>query len=141
MKYIIFVLLISGLIFTYYYYNKKIELLRKQLMISRRKSYNSYSSTKRLNTEKVIVKFSIPTYKSCSIKPSTNLYLSPLNSSIVLKTIISSIEAGVLDCADCNNETWFYVNIPSSDDINCRGWVNSKDISIFYSSTSSISKK
>ncbi|VYT97456.1 hypothetical protein [Clostridium tertium] len=141
MKYIIFVLLISALIFTYYYYNKKIELLRKQLMISRRKSYNSYSSTKRLNTEKVIVKFSIPTYKSCSIKPSTNLYLSPLNSSIVLKTIISSIEAGVLDCADCNNETWFYVNIPSSDDINCRGWVNSKDISIFYSSTSSISKK
>jgi len=140
MKYFIFTLLISALLFTYYYYNKKIELLRRQLMISQRKSYSNYNSNKRINPEKVIVKFSIPTYKSCSIKPNSNLYLSPLNSSIVLRTTVSSIEAGILDCADCYNETWFYINLPNSDDINCRGWINSKDISIFYSNSSSVSK-
>ena len=111
MKYFIFILLISALLFTYYYFNKKIELLRKQLMISRRKSYSNYNSNKRINSEKVIIKFSIPTYKSCSIKSNTNLYLSPLNSSIVLKTTISSIEAGVLDCADCYNENLVYCKL------------------------------
>ena len=34
---------------------------------------------------------------------------------------ISSIETLILDCTDCYNETWFYVNLSSIDDINCMG--------------------
>ncbi|MGG7060220.1 hypothetical protein ACQPUY_17255 [Clostridium nigeriense] len=142
MKYIIFILLISCLVFTYFYYNKKIELLRKQLLITRNKYSvvrNKYDNSKK-SISNLSVKFIIPSYKGGTLKANSRLYLSPLLSSEILKEINYSTEVGILDCAEINNETWFYINIPSSSNLNCRGWVNSMDISIFYSRSSSISK-
>ena len=140
MKYIIFILLISCLVFTYFYYNRKIELLRKQLLITRNKYSvvrNKYDNSRK-NISNLSVKFIIPTYKGGTLKSNSRLYLSPLFSSDILKEINNSTEVGILDCAEVINETWFYINIPSSSNLNCRGWVNSKDISIFYGGSSSV---
>lgn len=142
MKYIIFILLISCLVFTYFYYNRKLELLRKQLLITRNKYSvvrNKYDNSRK-SISNLSVKFIIPSYKGGTLKANSRLYLSPLLSSDILKEINYSTEVGILDCAEINNETWFYINLPSSSNLNCRGWVNAKDISIFYSGSSSISK-
>ncbi|MBE6052424.1 MAG: hypothetical protein E7212_00710 [Clostridium sartagoforme] len=143
MKYIIFILLILGIIYIYFYYSRKLELIKKQLILTRNQYSvvrNKYDDTKR-STENISVKFSIPTYKSGTLKAKSYLYISPLISSNILKCIDLNTEVGILDCAEINNETWFYVNIPSSNSINNRGWVNSKNISIFFSSSSSVTRE
>lgn len=142
MKYIVFILLVSSIIFIYFYYNRKLELLKKQLILTRNQYSivrDKYDSSKK-SLGSLSVKFSIPTYKGGTLKANSNLYLSPIMSSDILKCINVSTEIGILDCAEIDNETWFYINVPSGNSINCRGWVNSKDISIFYSGSSSVSK-
>ena len=142
MKYIIFILLTLSIVFIYFYYNKKIELMKKQLFLSR-SQYSTIRSKYDINrkyTENLSIKFSIPKYKGGTLKANSFLYLSPIISSNILLRLDNDTEVGILDCAEFNNETWFYINIPNRNNINNRGWVNSKDISIFFSSSSSIYK-
>ena len=142
MKYLIFLLLILSLASTYFYYNRKLELLKKQLMLTTTKYSsvkNKYNNDIR-NLNNISIKFIIPSYKGATLKSNSKLYISPLSTSNILNSFNSNIEIAILDCAEVNNETWFYVNTPSKDNINCRGWINSNDISIFYSNTSSINK-
>lgn len=142
MKYIVFILLISGIVFIYFYYNRKLELLKKQLILTRNQYSvlrNKHDNSKK-NLGDLSVKFSIPNYKGGTLKANSTLYLSPLKSSDILRYVTLNTEIGILDCAEINNEIWFYINIPGGNIINTRGWVNSKDISIFYSSSSSMTK-
>ncbi len=142
MRYIIFILLIIAIVFIYFYYNKKIELLKKQLLITTNQYSiikNKYGNHKK-DSESLLVKFSIPKYKGGTLKANSILYIAPITSSSILSRIDNDTEIAILDCAEFNNETWFYINIPIKGNINNRGWVNSKDISIFFSSSSSIYK-
>ena len=142
MKILTFFILILIIVGGYFYYNKKIELLKKQLMITR-KQYSiikdKYSNDKKLS-EKIFIKFSIPNYNAGTLKSNSSLYLSPTNSSTIINNINTPTEIGILDCAQVGNDKWFYVNIPCRNSINNRGWVNSEDISIFYTNSSSITK-
>ena len=142
MKYLIFILLILSLIGTYFYYTRKLELLKKQLILTTTKYSsvkNKYNNNIR-NLNNISIKFVIPSYKGATLKNNSNLYISPLITSHILNSFNSNIEIAILDCAEVNNETWFYVNTPSTNNINCRGWINSNDISIFYSNSSSINR-
>ena len=142
MKYIIFILLISSIVFIYFYYNRKLELIKKQLFITRNQYFtlrNKYDNNKK-NIDSLSIKFSIPKYKAGTLKANSFLYLSPFFSSHILMSINTDTEIGILDCAELNNEKWFYINIPSKSNINNRGWVNSSNISIFFSTSSSIVK-
>ena len=142
MKYIIFIFLVLAIVFIYFYYNKKLELVKKQLLLTTNQYSvirNKYDNSKK-SLGNLSVKFSIPNYKGGTLRANSNLHLSPLASSDILKCLSLNTEIGILDCAEINSETWFYINIPSENSINNRGWVNSKDISIFYSNSSSMSK-
>lgn len=128
----LFISLILCILFLYLYYNKKIDMLRKQLIINR----NKYSSLKKSNninkakTSKLLINFTTPQSKSGTLKAQSNIYLSPLFDSYILKSINTDTNVLILDCAELNNETWFYINLPESTSINSRGWVNSNNLSI-----------
>ncbi|MGN0026257.1 MAG: hypothetical protein ACI33I_04555 [Clostridium sp.] len=142
MKYIIFILLTLIIVFIYFYYSKKLELMKKQLFLTRNQYSivrNKYADHKKY-TDNLSIQFSIPKYKGGTLKANSFLYLSPIISSNILLRLDNDTEVGILDCAELNNETWFYISIPNKNNINSRGWVNSKDISIFFSSSSSIYK-
>lgn len=132
MLYILFILLLSSLGALYFYSDKKIALLKKQLMIASNQYTNiknKYDSNKNL-TKDFSVKFIIPNCNTGIITSGSLIYLSPLLSSPVLKKIDIHMEANILDIAEITSEKWYYVNLPVDTTINCRGWVNSKDISI-----------
>lgn len=129
---LLFLSLILSIFFLYLYYNKKIDMLRKQLIINRNK-YSSLQKTKNINrnkTSKLLINFSSPNSKSGILKAQSNIYLSPLYDSYILKNIAIDTDVLILDCAELNNETWFYINLSQSTPINSRGWVNSKDLSL-----------
>ena len=125
---LLFILLISCIAFLYLYYNKKIDMLRKQLIINR----NKYSSLQKNNinrnrNSKLLINFTSPNSKSGTLKAQSNIYLSPLYDSYILKSINIDTDVLILDCAELNNETWFYINLPESTPVNSKGWVNSKN--------------
>ena len=128
---LLFILLISCIAFLYLYYNKKIDMLRKQLIINR----NKYSSLQKNNinrnrNSKLLINFTSPNSKSGTLKAQSNIYLSPLYDSHILKSINIDTDVLILDCAELNNETWFYINLPESTPVNSKGWVNSKNLSL-----------
>lgn len=128
---LLFILLLSCIAFLYLYYNKKIDMLRKQLIINR----NKYSSLQKTNinrnrNSKLLINFTSPTSKSGTLKAQSNIYLSPLSDSHILKSINTDTNVLILDCAELNNETWFYINLPESTPVNSKGWVNSKNLSL-----------
>lgn len=128
---LLFILLISCIAFLYLYYNKKIDMLRKQLIINR----NKYSSLQKTNTNrnrhsKLLINFTSPNSTSGTLKAQSNIYLSPLYDSHILKSINTDTDVIILDCAELNNETWFYINLPESTPVNSKGWVNSKNLSL-----------
>lgn len=128
---LLFILLISCIAFLYLYYNKKIDMLRKQLIINR----NKYSSLQKNNinrnrNSKLLINFTSPNSKSGTLKAQSNIYLSPLYDSYILKSINIDTDVLILDCAELNNETWFYINLPESTPVNSKGWVNSKNLSL-----------
>ena len=128
---LLFILLISCIAFLYLYYNKKIDMLRKQLIINR----NKYSSLQKTNinrnrNSKLLINFTSPNSKSGTLKAQSNIYLSPLYDSYILKSINIDTDVLILDCAELNNETWFYIDLPESTPVNSKGWVNSKNLSL-----------
>lgn len=128
---LLFILLLSCIAFLYLYYNKKIDILRKQLIINR----NKYSSRQKTNinrtrNSKLLINFTSPPSASGTLKAQSNIYLSPLYDSYILKSINIDTDVIILDCAELNNETWFYINLPESTPVNSKGWVNSKHLSL-----------
>ncbi|MDB1942381.1 hypothetical protein ABHA07_17290 [Clostridium tertium] len=142
MKYILFIILILSLIALYFYYEKKLELMRKQLMITSHQYNNirnKYDVPKKANNN-LSIRFITPSYKTGIINTDSKLYIAPLDSSQIIRKTNIRMEVSVLDSAESNNQTWYYVNLPIDNCINCRGWINSKDVSMFYSESASISK-
>ena len=128
---LLFILLLSCIAFLYLYYNKKIDMLRKQLIINR----NKYSSRQKTNinrtrNSKLLINFTSPPSVSGTLKAQSNIYLSPLYDSYILKSINIDTDVLILDCAELNNETWFYIDLPESTPVNSKGWVNSKNLSL-----------
>ncbi|MDZ5016618.1 hypothetical protein GNF72_15555, partial [Clostridium perfringens] len=60
--------------------------------------------------------------------------------SQLIRKINIRMEVGILDSAEVTKQIWYYVNLPIDNCMNCRGWINSKEFSMFYSESSSITK-
>ncbi len=142
MKYILFILLIVLLVATYLYYDRRLSLIKKQLMITSNQYNiirNKYDTFKRPENN-LSIRFINPSYKSGIIDIDSKLYIAPIDSSQILRKTNIRMEVIILDSAEINSQTWYYVNLPIDNCINCRGWINSKDISIFSSESSSLIK-
>lgn len=142
MKYILFILLIVLLVATYLYYDRRLALIKKQLMITSNQYNiirNKYDTFKRPENN-LSIRFINPSYKSGIIDIDSKLYIAPIDSSQILRKTNIRMEVIILDSAEINSQTWYYVNLPIDNCINCRGWINSKDISIFSSESSSLIK-
>ncbi|GAB6168542.1 hypothetical protein JCM1393_10020 [Clostridium carnis] len=142
MKYLIFIILLVALIAMYFYYDKKLALARKQLMIASKQSNtikSKYNNTKRVKIN-FNIKFTNPISKTGILNNATPLYIAPTKNSPVLRKTDIRMEVQILDSAEYDGETWYYVNLPVDTNINSRGWVNKKDFSILYSESSKITK-
>ena len=149
MKFILFILLIvSSSYSSYLYFSSKQKnlLLRRQLSITL-KQYNMLKSKNKLvkdNAGKLDknleVKFFIPNYRSGVVSANSNLLIAPLSNSNVLRILKEPSEVSILDLSEVNNSTWYYVNISTFNNINSRGWINSKNFTVFYDTSENLTK-
>ncbi|NLL31466.1 MAG: SH3 domain-containing protein [Clostridiales bacterium] len=129
---LLFIILLCFSAFLYFYSNKKISALRKQLFLTT-KQYNTIKNRYISSTANNIVsiKYYIPTYKTGILSNNSNLHIAPTNTSQILRVVSSNTQVSILDSSEVNNELWYYINLPTRSNVNCRGWIKSKDFSIF----------
>ncbi|NLK94553.1 MAG: hypothetical protein GX275_05090 [Clostridiales bacterium] len=141
MKYILFLSLVGIIIFLIFYNNKKLAIIKHQLMLSNSQNSNLKSKLSNYYTiSKIKIFYLTPTNRYGIINSNTNILLSPIKNSIVLNKSSIKMEVYVIDMAKINNEYWYYVATPSDDNINSRGWVNKNDFTVFYSNSKSVMK-
>ncbi|MGL4773424.1 MAG: hypothetical protein ACRC2K_07660 [Clostridium sp.] len=130
--------LIGGLIF----FQSKIAQSKHQLVVLTRQVDNlrSRASSSKIRNSRLLVKYLIPESRMGLTNANTNLFISPLEDSPILQNLSVKMEVTILDKVSIKDVTWFYVRIPSDDNINCRGWVKQTDFSLLYDTSKSISK-
>ena len=140
MKYVIFLILISIIIFMYFYYEKKLTIAKKRLLRTSNQ-YNNIRNEYRSALSKnqnIDIQFVTPTIQSAITNNKVTVFLAPLTDSPKVKTLDIKMEVKILDSAIVDDSTWFYVAIPIDSNINCRGWINKKDFSSLYPNSSDI---
>lgn len=143
MKYIIFVVLVLIVIGCVLFYENKLSYSKRQLIVLTRQVDDlrtKVSSSSKRRDSKLLVKYLIPTNRMGLTNTNSNLFIAPLDDSPILQKLSVKMEVSILDKVDINTEAWFYVEIPSDNNINCRGWVKQKDFSLFYDSSRAISR-
>ena len=143
---ILLLLASSSAIYLYFSYERKKLLLKRQLSITL-KQYNMLKdknkvirdNEKKLD-EPIEIRFSIPSYRSGVVSSNSKLFIAPLSSSNLLRTLKESTEVSILDFSEVNNDTWYYVNLPNFNNINSRGWINSKSFTVFHGVSEDLTK-
>lgn len=125
MQYIIILLLvILSLYFLTTYFNKRETDLRHQLIALKthnsvlKKELSKYSC-KRIPK----IKFSTPDKQLGLLNENSKIYLCPIEDSILIYSTKEKMQVNLLDECYFDDLTWYYVNLTTINNINCRGWV------------------
>jgi len=134
MKYILFIILIATIFFIIVFYDKKQSILKHQLVVTNnynrrlKENLSRYTS----NTRNPKVEFSTPSRLLGIIKEETSIFLCPIENTLLMHKTNIKMEVNILDQCRINNSIWFYVTLPLDSNINCRGWVQSINFTMFY---------
>lgn len=121
----LFIILLCVSLYISYYFNNKIYIQKRQLMVLKKQyeelkeSYNTKDKT--LNT--IVIKYKTPIYSKVKVNSFTYIHLSPLNDSPVLFTLNPETVINVLDMGEINDTLWLEVFFPQEERINNKGWV------------------
>lgn len=142
MKYIIFIILVLIILFLVISYERKLTVSRRQLLVANSQINSLRKKVPREsrgnNFKNLNIKFTAPASSMGIINENSNIYISPLTSSYLLRSTDIKMEVKILDKALVNNETWFYISLPIDTNINSRGWTNQKSFSYFYGNSTDI---
>ncbi|MGL5152617.1 MAG: hypothetical protein ACRC7N_18830 [Clostridium sp.] len=139
----IIILLILALVGGLLFFQSRLAQSKHQLVVLTRQveDLRSRITLSQQRTQKLLVKYLIPESRMALTNIDINLFIAPLEDSQVLQKLSVKMEVAILDMALIKGSKWFYVKIPSDDNINCRGWIKEKDFFIFYDSSNSLSKE
>ena len=144
MKYILLLVLISAVIsIIIFYYTRQQSILRHQLLVvnSQNTKLKSKLSKYTNNKNSIKLKFIKPNTHMGIIKKESNVLIAPIDESILLHKNKIKMEVRILDKADVENVSWYYIALPVDENINSRGWVKQSDFSLFYDDSKNITKR
>lgn len=121
----LFIILLCVSLYISYYFNNKIYIQKRQLMVLK-KQYEELKESctaedKSLNT--IVIKYKTPIYSKVKVKSFTYIHLSPLNDSPVLFTLNPEAIINVLDMGEINDTLWLEVFFYQEEKINNKGWI------------------
>lgn len=136
----LFIVLLCISLYISYYFNNKIYIQKRQLMVLK-KQYDELKKScttedKSLNT--ILIRYKSPVYSKVRIVKFTYIHLSPLDDSPVLFTLNPETIIDVLDMAEINNSLWLEVSFPQEEKINNKGWILESSISWIEENNSDI---
>lgn len=137
---ILFLIAAIGIISFIFVTNKKVLILKQQLLLSNNQNNKLKSKINEFSLKDIKLTFITPDNIKGILKENTNVLLCPIKNTTVLHKTNIKMEVYIIDMVTYKNTTWYYVALPLDKNINSRGWVNKNDFSIFYDNTKSVSK-
>lgn len=140
---IIFLVLVSlGTAAFIFINNKKLLLLKQQLLLVNNQNNNLKNKLSKFTSSKNLkFKFFTPNNTGGILKENTSVYISPIESSVLIHKLNIKMEVYIIDMVENSKIVWYYVALPLDSNINSRGWVKKSDFTIFYNNSQSVSKK
>ena len=110
--------------------NQKLSTQKTQLKIisMQNREFKSKIASSRSAEGPIVIKYKPPLFKTGTTKESCRLYLSPIENSPVLSTIVKSTSIEIQDSADIFDISWYEVSIKSQTNINNKGWIKKDNI-------------
>ncbi|SHF09199.1 hypothetical protein [Clostridium fallax] len=127
----------------YLYFDKKLASTRQQLLFTSRKykDLNDKFNSDSKSQNNIYIKYSNPTSETGITNDNVLVLLAPFHKAPLVNEIKKSLEVIILDQADVNNQSWYYIALPIHTNINSKGWIKKTDFNIILDNSSSIIRK
>ena len=126
---VIFILLL-GIAGMYLFFGNQLSSMKQQLHFTSRSYKNLRDDVinKTKLESKIIIKFNIPTSNIGFIdsKNKVKVFLAPYNHAPIINEIRERIQVRILDEAESDNDTWYYVILPVNTNVNSKGWIRKR---------------
>ena len=137
---IILILILSlGLGGMYLFFNSQLLSMKQQLHLTSRSYKNLKDDMINRNKveSKITVRFNNPNSNIGFIdsKNKVKVFLAPYNYSPIINEVKEKIQVRILDEAEANNDTWYYVNLPINTNVNSKGWIRKRDFNLIMNGT------
>lgn len=137
---IIFLIVILSFYFITMYFNKREIDLKHQLIASKAYNASLKKELSKYSCKRILqIKFSTPDKQSGLLNDNSKIYLCPIEDSILIYLTKEKMQVNILDECFLDNLTWYYVNLATISNINCRGWVKKNDFCMLCSDIKNIS--
>ena len=122
--FLIFALVLTCII-CYLYFAQKTANQRRKIMFLSYQLEELKNKIKEQNTfmNEISIIYKCPDAHSAAIIGTTNLFIAPLETSIVLSKLNDGTKVEILDSAEVLNMLWYEILLPSQTKINNKGWV------------------
>lgn len=113
------------------FFDSKVRELKKQYRLVS-KQYNSLKSTVSQSSsllKQTKIKYVPPSFSSGITKNNSIVYLTPLDRTSIVCKLEEAHDFPILEECVIANNIWLYIEMESSDNINCRGWIQKRDFS------------
>jgi outer membrane usher protein FimD/PapC len=134
MLFLLFVLLAGGTLFLSYYFTNQIYTQRKQMLLLKKQNSDLKNKLKYDKPSNLTVHYIAPNFTEAFTADDCNLYISPVENSIVLNSLSKNTNIKILYSAEIKDELWYEISIESNKNINNKGWIQSKFINPYIGS-------
>lgn len=128
MLFLLFVPLAGGALFLSYYFTNQIDIQRKQILLLKRQNSNIKNKLKFDKTTNLTIHYIVPNFTEALIANDCNLYICPIENSIVLNSLSKNTNIKIVYGAEIKDELWYEISIENSRNINNKGWIQSEFI-------------
>ena len=132
--FLIFALVVTCII-CYLYFAQKTANQRRKIMFLSYQLEELKNKIKEQNTimNDISITYKCPDAHSAETIGTTNLFIAPLENSMVLSKLSSGTKVEILDSAEILSVLWYEILLPSQTKINNKGWVKKERLTNFDS--------
>lgn len=122
--------------FMFIYFDSKIKKYKRNILtlnnqIDKIKAPHKQSEIQNTNLREISIYYKTSEFEYAVTQPYTNVYLAPINNSLIVNRLKDAFKVKILDECEINKETWYFVELGLNSGLNNKGWIKKSRFSIF----------
>ena len=123
MLFFLFLLIIISALGGSYYFTNKMSAQRKQILLLKYQTNNLKQASKSSKDKTITIKYILPICNQGIIAKKCELFLSPMENSLILNSLNESTLVEIQDSVSIDNELWYEVSLIAKERVNSKGWI------------------
>ena len=107
--------------FMFIYFDSKIKKYKRNIL----------TLNNQIHKREISIYYKTSEFEYAVTQPYTNVYLAPINNSLIVNRLKDAFKVKILDECEINKETWYFVELGLNSGLNNKGWIKKSRFSIF----------